>query len=409
MKIFASFLTLVIVGLALLLAYDAVVSAVHVVIWAAAAYVTLGPLVLLAIWAWGRRREHKLEMLKLQQPQAFHAPAGHSLIIYEPNGARPGTLRNATLEAFAAVSPDGAPSPAWEFYQRMHGGRQWRMEGPAALALPEPEPPAEPILEALRRTQRGLIVGVQDAGKSTLLRYLADDAREISRVAIVDPHTYNGKWPAGCDVVGAGRDFGTIDQALAALLHMMNSRYQRMAQGHSDRCNEVPVTVIVDEWLAIARFCPGAREAIVTLLSESRKAAMRVYVACHSDSVKSLGLDGQGDLRDGFEIYHLEVSQQSGARRAYLEIRRRGQSRHVTPLALPGPYTNGNGGNGWRVETSPLVELAAPQPNGVEAQVLQMHRAGASLRQIAREALGVEQPGKTTFDKIREIIERASE
>jgi hypothetical protein len=166
----------------------------------------------------------------------------------------------------------------------------------------------------------------------------------------------------------------------------------------------VPVTVIVDEWLAIARFCPGAREAIVTLLSESRKAAMRVYVACHSDSVKSLGLDGQGDLRDGFEIYHLEVSQQTHQRSAYLEIRRRGQQRQVTPLALPGPYRNGNG---WRVETPPaLVELSAPAPNGIEARVVAMHRAGASLRQIAREVLGVEQPGKPTFDKIREIVAR---
>jgi hypothetical protein len=114
-------------------------------------------------------------------------------------------------------------------------------------------------------------------------------------------------------------------------------------------------------------------------------------------------LDGQGDLRDGFEVYHLEVSQQTGRRHAYLEMRRRGQPRQVTPLTLPGPYA---GGNGWRVETPPPLELSAPQTNGVEARVIEMHRAGASLRQIAREALGVEQPGKPTFDKIREIVTR---
>jgi hypothetical protein len=401
MRQFAIVALLVLVALALILAYDAMTIAVHVIVWAVVGYLVLGPAALLGIWWHGRRQQAKIEMLKLQQPQSFHAPAGHSLVVYEPDGARPGTLRNVTLEAFAAVSPDGAPSPAWQMYQAMHGGRNWRVVDTPPLALPEP--PAEPILSALRRTQRGLIVGVQDAGKSTLLRYLADDARAISRVAIVDPHTYNGKWPAGCDVIGAGRDFGAIDRALGALLAMMNSRYQRMAQGHSDRCNETPVTVIVDEWLAIARFCPGAREAIVTLLSESRKAAMRVYVACHSDSVKSLGLDGQGDLRDGFEVYHLEVSQQTGRRHAYLEMRRRGQPRQVTPLTLPGPYA---GGNGWRVETPPPLELSAPQTNGVEARVIEMHRAGASLRQIAREALGVEQPGKPTFDKIREIVTR---
>jgi hypothetical protein len=176
-----------------------------------------------------------------------------------------------------------------------------------------------------------------------------------------------------------------------------------MERGHTDRCTEQPITMIVDEWLAIARYCSNAREAIISLLSESRKAAMYTFVGCHSDSVKSLGLDGQGDLRDGFEVYHLDVSQQTGERRAYLEIRRRGQPRQVTPLALPGPY---DGGDGWRVEAPPPLELSAPKPNGTEARVIEMSRNGASLRQIAREALGVKDPGTPTFNKIREIVAR---
>jgi len=125
----------------------------------------------------------------------------------------------------------------------------------------------------------------------------------------------------------------------------------------------------------------------VTLLSESRKAAMRVYVACHSDSVKSLGLDGQGDLRDGFEIYHLDISQQTGQRQAYLEIRRRGQPRQVTPLALPGPYAGGNG-SGWTVERPPVIEMSAPAgpsaptPGSIEERICRMYVEGASWRAI---------------------------
>jgi len=413
MKLFTAVSFLVLVALALITAYDTVVIAVRILVVGATAVLLGGGVVILGVWTWRsieRIRTERAQRLKIQQEAGFlHAPINHRAWLRMADGQ----VLNLSMQA-AMMITDGdrlaLPSPdevrQWrEFYLLQ---RNPRIVG-GTTPLLEAQPRPEPILDALGRTQRGLIVGVQDAGKSTLLRYLADDARQAGHVVVIDPHTYQGKWPATCNVVGGGRDFNQIDQALSALLGMMNARYQRMAAGHSDRCTETPVTVIIDEWLAVAQSCPNAKGTIITLLSESRKASMRVYVGCHSESVKSLGLDGQGDLRDGFEIYHLEISQQTGERQAYLEVKRRGQPRQITPLALPGPY-NGNG-HGMVIEGLPqFPELSAPPAtpglNGNEKRILEMHRAGASLRQIAREALGVQQPGTPTFDKIRDIIAR---
>src|SRR5574342_74792 len=184
MKTFAPFAFVIVLALAWILIPAVLVAALKVTIIGWALLATLGAAAVLATWIWGRVQERRVETIKALAPHKFSAPPGHRLAIWEPAGQPPGRIRDVTLEALALVSPDGRPSPAWDIYERMHAGRRWRVTGPEPLALPEP--PTEPILSALRRTQRGLIVGVQDAGKSTLLRYLADDARDISQVAIID-------------------------------------------------------------------------------------------------------------------------------------------------------------------------------------------------------------------------------
>ncbi len=138
MKTFAPIAFVIVLALAWLLIPAVLVAALKITVIGAAISAALGPAALLAVWTWGRIQDRRTERLKTLAPQSFHAPAGHSLVIYEPPGARPGNIRNVTLEAFASVSPNGGTSPAWDMYQRMHG-RQWRVTGQEPLALPESE------------------------------------------------------------------------------------------------------------------------------------------------------------------------------------------------------------------------------------------------------------------------------
>ena len=45
----------------------------------------------------------RAEMLEAQRPQAFHAPAGHQLVIWQPGEQPSGVIRFATLEALALL------------------------------------------------------------------------------------------------------------------------------------------------------------------------------------------------------------------------------------------------------------------------------------------------------------------
>lgn len=242
--------------------------------------------------------------------------------------------------------------------------------------LPEKAESIQPIdlLTSLENEQRVLIVGASNSGKTELLKWVASRRVNTSQVVIVDPHSFVGKWPYG-QVVGIGRDYAEIDRTLQALVQLMQKRYEQIGRGEVMEGNHKKVCCIVDEWRAITGNLPKAGDCLKTLLTESRKASMSMFIASHSDRAKPLGLSGEFDLRDGFVIVRLSI--QNGQRQATIDTGNGEQA-----ALLPGPYT----GNGQIIEPDYLdLEI---QPSATEAAILTLHRQGESISAIAESVFG---------------------
>ena len=247
------------------------------------------------------------------------------------------------------------------------------LAGQAAPALPDMA--GLDLLTALDNAQRTLIVGPSNAGKTTLLQHII--SRRRGQVIVIDPHSYPEKWPCK-QVVGLGRDYEAIAAALISLVKLMSQRYDEIGRGEVAEGHHAPVTIIIDEWRVIVQNVEIAGESIKTLLTESRKAAMSVFVATHSERAKPLGLEGEYDLKDGFSIVHL--FHEGGRRLATIDT---GQGHQ--PALLPGPFVINQPPAESKLD---LPEPEPPKPDETESQILELWRQGLPKTRIAMEVFG---------------------
>jgi hypothetical protein len=239
-----------------------------------------------------------------------------------------------------------------------------------------------PLLDILRPAERVLIIGPSKAGKTTLLHWLIEGRRQTSDVITIDPHGEPPKW-GDVASVGAGRDYDRIEQTLNSLLFEMDRRYTRRGVGDLDFN---PLTIIVDGWRAITKNVDTAGDMLGALLTEARKARMFLIVGSHSDRVKALGIDGEGDLRAGFTVVKLNYDQGTGRRPAVIDD---------TEYQLPGPYDQPK-------RTPDPASIALPPPmTAEEKQVITLVMSGATNYAICNQVWG--NRSKTYYEKIDDI------
>lgn len=171
----------------------------------------------------------------------------------------------------------------------------------AASAQPKTAGAAEttPPLIALRTIASAdnlLVVGPKGSGKTTVLQLLLA-MRGAAHVAL-DPHNAPGKWP--CKVVGGGRQFVEIDAYLQSVYGALGYRYRALHEGRVAEGQFDQLTLIGDEWRAIAQELPGDRRSdrlgagdiVLKLLAEGRKVGLCVLAASHNDTAASMGMAG---------------------------------------------------------------------------------------------------------------------
>lgn len=232
--------------------------------------------------------------------------------------------------------------------------------------------PLPDLLPILDRAQRVLIRAESDGGKTTLLQHIA--AHRAGAVLVIDPHSYPDKWPSKCRVVGTGSNHAEISKVLDKLIDIMVERYREIGQGLVKEGEHPRLTVIIDEWMSIAHECANAPSVMIRLLTESRKAAFSIFVGSHSERVRSLGLDGKGDLKDGFLF--VRISNENGVRTATYDY-----GRGERPCLLPGRYETES--------PAPMFEIEIPNTEAdKDAKFATLVGGGLSRNAASQEAYG---------------------
>jgi hypothetical protein len=177
-----------------------------------------------------------------------------------------------------------------------------------ALKPPKAEVAIAPTIEPIKFTAiekalskpHVMILGETGSGKSTLCKYLVSQVN--APCVIIDPHATPSDWQ-GFKVIGAGRKYQNIAAEFERLIALMQLRYEARDKGISQFA---ALVVIIDEFPAIAsELGKDATAAVKLLARESRKVSIKMVLLSQGAEVKTLGLEGEGSIRECFAMLRL--------------------------------------------------------------------------------------------------------
>ena len=191
--------------------------------------------------------------------------------------------------------------------QSHHGYSQWLQASLAppkreiAIAQPEILTPVKyaPIESSLKKPHL-MILGETGSGKSTICKFLVSQVN--APCLIIDPHASPTDW-RGFAVTGSGRNYEAIANEFERLATLMQVRYEQRDKGISQFD---PLIVIIDEFPAIASSLgKNATDTVKLLAREARKVSIRMCLLSQGAEVKTLGLEGEGSIRECFAMLRL--------------------------------------------------------------------------------------------------------
>lgn len=148
-----------------------------------------------------------------------------------------------------------------------------------------------------------LIAGESGTGKTTVAQAMLTERAGL--VVIADPkptrpgaHKWGGLESVTIDTDGSYR---SIEALFVAVLKEVDRRLAEMRTSHKPF---EPLTIVADEWLTLLAKCPSAVK-LYEIANIGRELSMRLIILSISDQVKSLKLDGRGDLRENFRFLRL--------------------------------------------------------------------------------------------------------
>lgn len=326
-------------------------------------------------------------------------------------------LRRMQMEPIQVITANGRQYPL------IQNSGQWQLvssRSPAredVPALPEPDGDMHPVPMPSLPDGHVLLLAETEGGKSTTMRAIM---KHRQNVVVLDPHYAAGDWP-GARVVGGGRNFEEIVAFLTQVHEEMNYRFQRLAEG----VTQFPsMTIMTDEAVAIMQSSYGRRtlEIWPELVREARKVDLFLVLSTQSTRVKSLGIEGQGDVLKNFK-HQFTLGQM--AMDTYPElvegmerpaVLRSGYSA-PRPVIIPYDPNEDPKRRGTAVSSQPQTPLfnAPPVQPGVDTEwgyvdagqvqmILQMKREGASGREIEEAVFGY--PGGYAYHMVKAVLEK---
>jgi hypothetical protein len=209
-------------------------------------------------------------------------------------GKRSRAIFTRTKPVMTIIHEESTTGNQQWFKQQFSPAQDVEME--ATLVQPTPIIETADINSAGTATHL-LITGSTGEGKSTIAQYLASQMG--GSVVVIDPHATPSDWN-GLPVVGKGRDYEAIASLMTSQIEEMNRRYSRRAAGQP---YGEKLSIICDEYAAICLEEVTKKVApnwFQTLATEARKVEMQLILLTQSDSVKTLQLEGKGNLRENF-------------------------------------------------------------------------------------------------------------
>jgi hypothetical protein len=281
-----------------------------------------------------------------------------------------------------------------------------RREIPALLPAPREETTAGPVPLPPLTTGHILIAGETGSGKSTAMLAALKRRRDV---VVLDPHDAPGTW-GNARVIGGGRNFEAIGEYMNYMRHVLQKRYEQRGQGVS---NFEPLTVATDEMPAIvSRLGRDIADTWREWLREGRKVGLFFVVSTQSTRVKTLGIEGEGDLLENFR-YILVLGQL--AQNQYPDLAQ-GMERPAVLRTLGGiqpvtiPYEPAS------PETAVQPLFTAPELSGLNTQwgtitpyqvarILDLKRAGRSNAYIETEVFDQDNPGGVAYYKVKAVLD----
>ncbi|NOK64259.1 MAG: hypothetical protein GFH27_549323n2 [Chloroflexi bacterium AL-W] len=159
--------------------------------------------------------------------------------------------------------------------------------------------PAWDWLTAFTNCLHLLVIGHSRGGKTTVIHEIA--TRRIKRgetVFVCDPDAAKGMWP-GCDVAGYNNDYKAINQSITRFADEMEARRKLRSSGIMRTF--APVHLIIDEYADVVEQCDDAQTTIEHGLRRWGKLNGHIIIGVQDKQVKTMKMEGQGELRKNFE------------------------------------------------------------------------------------------------------------
>ncbi|MCG3208364.1 MAG: hypothetical protein FOGNACKC_01968 [Anaerolineae bacterium] len=267
-----------------------------------------------------------------------------------------------------------------------------------ATLLPEPTiMPLDLLTVFTQPTQAYAIIGGQQTGKTWQARHIATYwVQQGIKPVVIGPKWDKGEW-GGCYLIGGGGDMAALEWGITLVRRLVE---QRHAAPMAHKSHPIQ-PIFFDDWTPIVDAVPNARALVLEATTLYASVNVVLYFILHSDTANAWGVDRKGAaLKDNFVKLFIQPAYDDTG----LILRR--QTQGVVRFA------GENVDRPVKLFTTPPPALTAPviiptpqaEPSQLEAQVLELHRQRASLREISQAVFGDGKFGKYWNDKIKQIL-----